>query len=155
VLRNIQIAGATYRLGRQRLSALENHADARSVWLYNFVQEMSPIAAMLAALRRGTIRMKTRVSRTLVGAAFVLAASTAEAQTTFSIDWHVISSGGTTLSGGNTSRSTCFIVNGTLAQVAPGYSSGGIYSVYAGFWTGAPTRDTDEIFFDGFEGCSP
>jgi len=104
--------------------------------------------------------MKTHVSRALTGAAFVLAASTgwvasAQAQTTFSIDWHVISSGGTTLSGGNTSRSTCFIVNGTLAQVAAGYSSGGIYSVYAGFWVTAPTRDTDEIFFDGFEGCSP
>jgi hypothetical protein len=104
--------------------------------------------------------MKTHVSRALIGAAFVLSIGTAsvasaQSQTTFSIDWHVISSGGTTLSGGDTSRSTCFIVNGTLAQVAPGYSSGGIYSVYAGFWAGAPTQNTDEIFFDGFEGCSP
>jgi hypothetical protein len=102
--------------------------------------------------------MKTRISRTLFSVALVLgAASTAhaQAQTTFSIDWHVISSGGTTLSGGDTSRSTCFIVNGTLAQVVPGYSSGGVYSVYAGFWAGAPTHNTDEIFFDGFEGCSP
>jgi hypothetical protein len=81
------------------------------------------------------------------------AASVADTPT-FSIDWHVISSGGTTLSGGDTSRSTCFIVNGTLAQVVPGYSSGGVYSVYAGFWAGAPTHNTDEIFFDGFEGCS-
>jgi hypothetical protein len=104
--------------------------------------------------------MKTHVSRALIGAAFVLGVSTAsvasaQAQTSFSIDWHVISSGGTTLSGGDTSRSTCFIVNGTLAQVVPGYSSGGVYSVYAGFWAGAPTHNTDEIFFDGFEGCSP
>ncbi len=102
--------------------------------------------------------MKTHVSRALVGAAFVLgAASTAHGQQlpNFSIDWHVISSGGTTLSGGDASRSTCFIVNGTLAQVVPGYSSGGIYSVYAGFWAAAPTQNTDEIFFDGFEGCSP
>jgi hypothetical protein len=104
--------------------------------------------------------MKTHVSRALMCATFVLgvggsSVASGQSQTTFSIDWHVISSGGTTLSGGNTSRSTCFIVNGTLAQGVPGYSSGGIYSVYAGFWAGAPTRDTDEIFFDGFEGCSP
>jgi hypothetical protein len=102
--------------------------------------------------------MENNVSRALVSAAFLLSAAFtahAQQQPNFSIDWHVISSGGTTLSGGDTSRSTCFIVNGTLAQVAPGYSSGGLYSVYAGFWAGAPTQNTDEIFFDGFEGCSP
>jgi len=104
--------------------------------------------------------MKTNVLRVLAGAAFMLgvgnvSVASAQSQTTFKVDWHVISSGGTTLSGGDTSRSTCFIVNGTLAQVAPGYSSGGIYSVYAGFWAGAPTQNTDEIFFNGFEGCSP
>ena len=104
--------------------------------------------------------MKIQVSRALMCATFVLgvgslSVASAQAQTTFSIDWHVISSGGTTLSADTTSRSTCFIVNGTLAQAAPGYSSGGVYSVYAGFWAGAPTHNTDEIFFDGFEGCSP
>ena len=104
--------------------------------------------------------MKAHVSLALVGAAFVVLAGgtsvvRAQAQPTFTIDWHVISSGGTSLSTGNQSQSSCFIVNGTLAQVAPGYSSGGIYSVYAGFWAAAPTRNTDEIFFDGFEGCSP
>lgn len=102
--------------------------------------------------------MMTRISRTLAGTVLVLTAAAiphARAQTTFSIDWHVISAGGSTLTGGSTSRSSCFIVNGTLAQVAPGYSSGGVYSIYAGFWVSAPTRNTDEIFFDGFEGCSP
>jgi hypothetical protein len=79
----------------------------------------------------------------------------AQAAPSFSINWHVISSGGTNLSSGNMSQSSCFIVNGTLAQAAPGYSSGGIYSVYAGFWAAAPTVNTDEIFFNGFEGCSP
>ena len=68
--------------------------------------------------------MKSHVSRSLVGAVFVVVAGgaslvRAQAQPTFSIDWHVISSGGTTLSGGNTSRSTCLIVNGTLAQGLP------------------------------------
>ena|ERR1700729_588723 len=104
--------------------------------------------------------MKSHVSRLLVGAVFVVVAGgaslvRAQAQPTFSIDWHVISSGGTSLSSGNLSQSTCFVVNGTLAQVSPGYSSGGVYSVYAGFWAPAPTQGTDEIFFDGFEGCSP
>jgi hypothetical protein len=104
--------------------------------------------------------MKSHVSRTLVAAAFVLVAGgmsvvRAQAQPTFSVDWHVISSGGSSLSTGNQSRSSCFVVNGTVAQVSPGYSSGGVYSVYAGFWAPAPTQGTDEIFFDGFEGCSP
>jgi hypothetical protein len=104
--------------------------------------------------------MKSHVSRALIGAAFVVGVGStslvpAQAQPTFSIDWHVISAGGTSLSSGNQSQSSCFIVNGTLAQVSPGYSSGGIYAVYAGFWAPAPTQGADEIFFDGFEGCSP
>jgi hypothetical protein len=97
--------------------------------------------------------------RALTAAALLLGGSIisntrAQSAPTFDIDWHLISSGGTTLVGG-TSRSSCFIVNGTVGQAAPGYSSGGVYSLYAGFWTAAPTMRTDEIFFDGFEGCTP
>ncbi len=102
--------------------------------------------------------MNVHFSRALCCAALLAgaASSASRAQTppVFSIDWHLISSGGTTLVGG-TSRSSCFIVNGTLGQTAPGYSNGGVYSLYAGFWAGAATMGTDEIFFDGFEGCSP
>lgn len=69
----------------------------------------------------------------------------------YSIDFHTISSGGSSL------RNSCFHLSGTVGQAAPGYSSetsGGItYSVYAGFWPAAPTTGLDEIFFNGFEGC--
>ena len=67
---------------------------------------------------------------------------------TYSIDFHIISSGGTTLHG------SCFVLSGTVAQVAPGYSAAAnIYSLNAGYWQPAPTASVDEIFFNGFEGC--
>ena len=66
---------------------------------------------------------------------------------TYSIDFHTISAGGNTLS------STCYRLSGTVAQVAPEYSSAGIYSLIAGYWQPAPTSATDEIFFNGFEAC--
>ena len=54
--------------------------------------------------------MKAHVSLALVGAAFVVVGGTsivhAQAQPTFTIDWHVISSGGTTLSTGNQLQSS-------------------------------------------------
>lgn len=67
----------------------------------------------------------------------------------FDIAWHVTSTGGTQVRGG------CFIVNGTAGQPAPGYSSGGIYSLLSGYWALAPLSGSDEIFFNGFEGCTP
>ena len=71
--------------------------------------------------------------------------------TTYNIDLHTNSAGGSSL------RNSCFAVSGTVGQTAPGYSSetsGGITdSVYAGFWSAAPVTGLDEIFFTGFEGC--
>jgi hypothetical protein len=63
------------------------------------------------------------------------------------IDFHVISSGGSAL------HSSCFRLSGTVGQAAPGYSSGQTNSVIAGFWSAAPAVGTDEIFFNGFQGC--
>jgi hypothetical protein len=40
-----------------------------------------------------------------------------------------------------------------VGQPAPGYSSGSIESLIAGYWQPAPTAATDEIFFNGFQGC--
>lgn len=65
----------------------------------------------------------------------------------YSIDFHYISAGQ------KTSRNSCFVLNGTAGQAAPGYSSGGIYSLLAGFWSAAPVAGQDQLFFDGFEGC--
>jgi len=70
---------------------------------------------------------------------------------TYSIDFHTISSGGSSL------RNSCYHLTGTVGQAAPGYSSTTsgtpTYSVYAGFWSAAPATGLDEIFFNGFEEC--
>jgi hypothetical protein len=66
---------------------------------------------------------------------------------TYSIDFYVISAGGNTLHG------NCYRLSGTVGQAAPGYSSGSIDSLIAGYWQPAPTAATDEIFFNGFEVC--
>ena len=65
----------------------------------------------------------------------------------YSIDFHTISSGGSSL------RNGCFHLTGTVGQAAPGYSSGTTEYVIAGFWSAAPTTGLDDIFFNGFEGC--
>jgi hypothetical protein len=71
----------------------------------------------------------------------------AAAAPTYSIDFYVISAGGNTLYG------SCYRLSGTVAQAAPGYSSGSIDSLIAGYWQPAPTAAADEIFFNGFQGC--
>ncbi|MEO5622225.1 MAG: hypothetical protein ABIQ78_02235 [Dokdonella sp.] len=73
----------------------------------------------------------------------------AQATPEFSIDSYVISAGA------NRSFNTCFVLTGTLGQAAPGYSSGGVYYLLSGFWSFVPITERDEIFFNGFEGCSP
>jgi hypothetical protein len=87
-------------------------------------------------------------------AAMVLASTTAlrwsdarAGTPTYSINFYTISAGGNTL------RGSCYRLSGTLGQVAPGYSSGSIDSLIAGYWQPAPTAATDEIFFNGFQGC--
>ena len=79
----------------------------------------------------------------------VLLGATPAAQSgTYSIDFYAITSGGNTL------RGTCFVITGSVAQVSPGYSSHGIYALYAGYQFPAPPDNLgDEIFFNGFEGC--
>ncbi len=84
-------------------------------------------------------------------AASILAAPAADthAGTTvaYSIDFHTISSGGSSL------HNSCFHLSGTVGQAAPGYSAGSSDYVIAGFWSAAPTTGLDEIFFTGFEEC--
>lgn len=97
--------------------------------------------------------MSTRFFCASLGAALLLSAAApdirAQAAPQFSIDWYVVSTGGSQL------RNPCFVVNGTAAQPAPGYSSGGTYALLSGFWFVAPITAGDEIFFDSFEGCKP
>lgn len=65
-----------------------------------------------------------------------------------SADFHLITAGT-----GKTLRNSCFHLSASIGQPAPGYSSSAGYSVNAGFWAGAPTKNRDEIFFNGFEEC--
>jgi hypothetical protein len=74
--------------------------------------------------------------------------SNAQATPAYSIDFHYISTGGSRL------HNSCFVLNGTAGQTSPGFSSGSVYSLLAGFWSAAPTAaQQDQLFFDGFEGC--
>jgi hypothetical protein len=100
-------------------------------------------------------RMRRRMGLTLSVLAMMVFASTAALRwsdahagtPTYSIDFFVISAGGNTL------RGNCYRLSGTVGQPAPGYSSGSIESLIAGYWQPAPTAATDEIFFNGFQGC--
>ena len=98
--------------------------------------------------------MNGRLPCALIGAASLLfgaaaAVVHAQAPPTFRIDWHVLSAGGAAL------RNTCVRVNGTVAQTAPGYSSGGIYALLSGYWSAASPTVIDTVFFNGFEECHP
>jgi hypothetical protein len=66
----------------------------------------------------------------------------------YSIDFHVMGAGGHAVQG------SCFRLSGMGGQPAPGYSSGSIYSLIAGYWVKTDAADSDEIFYNGFEDCS-
>jgi hypothetical protein len=94
--------------------------------------------------------MLNRLPLMIAGAVMVVGAAPNAQSTggTYSIDFYAITSGGNTLHG------KCFFVKGSVGQVAPGYSSHGIYALYAGYQFPVSTQSTgDEIFFNGFEGC--
>ena len=101
-------------------------------------------------------RFRTRrrlVRSALVAAALMVVAgipwSDSNAQTgpAYSIDFHVVTAAGKRV------RNSCVVLTGSVGQAAPGYSSGGFYSILAGFLVAAPTVGQDQLFFDSFEGC--
>jgi hypothetical protein len=100
-------------------------------------------------MRRGTGRVLFVLAMMVSTAPMALRWSDARAGTppTYSIDFYAISAGGNTLHG------NCYRLSGTVGQAAPGYSSGSIDSLIAGYWQPAPIVATDEIFFNGFQGC--
>ncbi|MEO7062637.1 MAG: hypothetical protein ABI082_02535 [Dokdonella sp.] len=105
------------------------------------------------AVHEGDHEMNTRLACSLISVAALLGVAVspdlhAQSPPQFSIGWYVISSGGTPM------RKDCFVLNGTIGQSTPGYSSAGIFSLLSGYWSIAPITGTDEIFFNGFEGCS-
>jgi hypothetical protein len=89
-----------------------------------------------------------------VGTAAVLlvaiAAVRAGVLPTYSIDAHVISAGSSTRA-----QSPCFRLTATFAEPVAGYSSSVDYALDGGFLTIANATPSDDVFFDGFEGCTP
>lgn len=69
---------------------------------------------------------------------------------TFSINEYVMSAGTSVRSG-----SSCFRMQATIAEPAPGYSSSATYSLSAGFRYATQNLGSDAIFFAGFEDCKP
>jgi hypothetical protein len=96
---------------------------------------------------RRLVRSTLTVAALVAVAAIPWSDSNAQSGPAFSIDYHVITSGGTRL------RNSCFVLSGTAGETSPGYSSGGVYALLAGFWPAAPVVNQDQLFFDGFEGC--
>ena len=68
-------------------------------------------------------------------------------QANYAIGFHAIGAGGNVLS------NSCYRFKGTLGQAAPGYSSGNIYALIAGYWQFTPPTHPDEIFYNSFEDC--
>jgi len=66
---------------------------------------------------------------------------------TYSIDFHLISSGGSPL------HNVCYSITGSLGQAVPGYSSSNVVSLFAGFWSAVPIERMDGLFINGFEEC--
>ena len=65
-----------------------------------------------------------------------------------SIDIYLIGAGHS-----KTLRTSCFRLSGSIGQPVPGYSSANGISVNSGFQAAVPTKNRDELFFNGFEEC--
>lgn len=99
-------------------------------------------------LRAGTTIHMLVLMALVSGAIMAWSNACASTPSTYSIDFYTFSAGGASM------RGSCFHLSGTIGQPAPGYSSGNIYALIAGYWQPASTAVSDEIFFNGFEGCS-
>lgn len=62
---------------------------------------------------------------------------------------HVIAGGG----GISHSAGGCRTLEGSIGETAAGVSSGGAFSVNAGYWAGPGNAQRDSIFRNGFEAC--
>jgi cystathionine beta-lyase family protein involved in aluminum resistance len=68
---------------------------------------------------------------------------------TYSIDAHIIAAGSSTQA-----TSSCFHMDAVIAEPVAGFSAGGDFTLNAGYFAVAPPT-SDDIFFDGFEDCTP
>lgn len=90
------------------------------------------------------------ISRIGVSAAIAAAAAWGVAQAgSMQVTAQVISSGG----GSSASAGACRRLHATLGEPVIGHSSGGSYSLVAGFQAGISAGPRDSVFNDGFEEC--
>jgi hypothetical protein len=136
------------RVRKTNVYTFEQRINVGSTALRLHFQGLQPMIRSLRPHSRGRGH-----ARLLVAAALsILAAlpgSTMRAGTpsNYSIDFHTITAGGSRLA------NHCYRLSGSLGQAAPGYSSGGAYALFAGFWQTPSQATSDEIFFSEFEGC--
>jgi hypothetical protein len=83
---------------------------------------------------------------TLLG--FAAATSVADSPT-YSIDAHIIVAGSSAHA-----SSSCFGMDAVIAEPVAGFSNGGEYTLDAGF-SALAVPGSDDIFFSGFEDCTP
>lgn len=93
-------------------------------------------------------RRSSRALR-LWGASLLLLLPPALATAAYSLDWHVIAGGGTQHALGGPWR-----LGATAGQSAPGLSSGGTFTLSAGYWVASPLV-SDLIFQHDFESPAP
>lgn len=74
----------------------------------------------------------------------------AGAPTIYSIDAHVIAAGSSVRA-----QNSCFRLISTIAEPVAGYSASANYSLDGGFLANLNITPGDDVFFDGFEGCTP
>lgn len=106
------------------------------------------------SIKHFLVRRRARASVRLLAAAFLVAGvcamphSDVRAQASPpAIAFHFIGAG-------EHSRSNfCYRLSASVAQAAPGYSSGSSNFIIAGFQAVSQTVIQDEIFFNGFEDC--
>lgn len=68
---------------------------------------------------------------------------------TYAIDAHIIASGSS-----GQSVSSCFHMSAVVGEPVAGFSSSTDYTLNSGFFAVAPPS-CDDIFFSGFEDCTP
>ena len=70
----------------------------------------------------------------------------------YQLTWQTLASGGILHS-----QDACYQLSGSVAQavVDPEFSTTDTYTLFTGFWSAAPTAGQDQLFFNGFEDCTP
>ena len=97
--------------------------------------------------RRRAGRPTRRRLALCAGLVLVLAATAQAAD--FAIEASLIAGGG----GHSRSAGGCLAVDASIGQHTVGESTGGAFSVRAGFWPALADRPTDSLFHNAFEEC--